>query len=322
MATTSGGRQVLAMAVDLGGTKLLAGLVGPRGRIVASRVYPVRADNRRAVLAQLATMTRDIGDAVPPGAVIRGLGVAVPGAVRSDGTVWAPNLEGWRRVPLARYLERATGLPTMVRDDRVTSLLGECWLGAAHAVRSAAFITIGTGIGVGFTADGHVWTGTHGVAGSVGWWALDRGPLAAAARRIGALESQVAGPAILRRMRRSGVGGTSARDLVEAARGGHRQATLLLHDIGCLVGLATANLVSLLDPELIIIGGGIAQAGNLLLGPIRAMVRTYAQPLARSVPIRRSALGVRASFFGAAALVHHAPIGNSSHPGGTHVGVS
>jgi glucokinase len=303
MAGRGGSSRRLAIAIDMGGTKILAGLVGPRGKVRAARRDAVVAASRDGLLRQLAAIIQDLRHAVPAGSSVAGLGVAVPGAVAADGTVWAPNLPGWRDVPLARLLERATGLRAIVRDDRLTSLLGEHWLGAARGVRSAAFITIGTGIGVGFMSNGQFWTGAHGVAGSAGWWALGQ-TRSRRASRIGVLESQVAGPAILTRMRRSRLPGASVRDLVLAARRGIPRAGKVLTETSGLIGLAIANLVSVLDPELIVVGGGVMQGGGLPLAPIRRIVRRYAQPLARAVPIRRSALGSRASFFGAAALVY------------------
>ncbi|TMJ08614.1 MAG: ROK family protein [Bacillati bacterium ANGP1] len=294
----------LMMAVDLGGTKILAGLISVDGRLVRELRRPVDAWNRSALLTQLVSVVREIQDHVPARGRLEGVGVAVPGAVRPDGTVWAPNLKEWRRVALADHLTKYTGLRAVVENDRLTSLLGEQWCGAARGVGSAVFITIGTGLGAGFMLDRHSFTGTHGVAGSIGWWVLGKDRTSARSAEIGMLEAAVAGPAILRRMRRAGISGSSARELVTAARRGDWRARAILKDVGELVGLAVANLVSLFDPEIVVLGGGVAQAGRFLLDPIRTAVRSHAQPLARSVRICRSALGTRASLFGAAALVN------------------
>lgn len=304
MAAGSRAKRRLVLGLDLGGTKILSGLISRRGDLVRVRRVPLTGRTREAVLVQLAEIVRQARGELPTDAAVEGIGVAVPGAVRADGTVWAPNLPGWDRVPLAAYLSQITGLRVVVQDDRLTSLLGECWLGAAKRVRNAAFITIGTGIGAGIMADGHLWTGAHGVAGSLGWWVVRGTSAGAAARRIGSLEATAAGPAMFRRMKQSGIVGQSAQDLVVAARRGNRRAQHLLEDIAHVIGLAVANLVSLLDPEIVILGGGVASAGRLLLDPIRVTVRRYAQPLTRSVRIRRSTLGTRASLFGSAAIVY------------------
>ncbi len=304
MAAGSRAKRRLVLGVDVGGTKILSGLISRRGDLVRSWNVPLTGHTREAVLAQLVDIIHQARAAVLVDAAVEGIGVAVPGAVRADGTVWAPNLPGWKRVPLAAYLSEATGLRVAVQNDRLTSLLGECWLGAAQRVRTAAFVTIGTGIGAGILSDGHLWTGVHGVAGSLGWWVVPGTPVGAAGRRVGMLEAAVAGPAIFRRMKQSGIGRRNAEDLIRAAQRGNRRAQNLFSDVAQVIGLAVANLVSLLDPELVILGGGVANAGRLLLDPIRAAVRKYAQPLTRSVRIRQSALGTRASLFGSAALMY------------------
>ena len=122
----------LMMAVDLGGTKILAGLISVDGRLVRELRRPVDAWNRSALLTQLVSVVREIQDHVPARGRLEGVGVAVPGAVRPDGTVWAPNLKEWRRVALADHLTKYTGLRAVVENDRLTSLLGEQWCGAAR----------------------------------------------------------------------------------------------------------------------------------------------------------------------------------------------
>ena len=236
----------------------------------------------------------------------------MPGAVRADGTVWAPNLKGWTRIPLAEPLSRQTGLRVIVDNDRVTSLLGERWCGAARNARDVAFVIVGTGVGVGVLVGGRPCRGARGVAGSMGWWTVSAGRPVSAAAAIGSLEAAVAGPAIVRRMKRARIKGSTPRDLVIAARRGDARAAAVIADVAERLGRAVADLVSLLDPELVILGGGIAQAGQLLLGPVRAAVRRQAQPFARSVPVVRSALGTRAGFIGAATLVYPDVLESSS----------
>jgi glucokinase len=303
MARSSFNRR-LALAIDLGGTKVLGGLIAADRRVLWERRYPVDPRGGKAVIGQLTGLIHDIERLIPRGAGLEGVGVAVPGAVRADGTVWAPNLQGWTRVPLAERLSQATGLRVTVENDRITSLLGERWCGAARNIRDAAFVIVGTGLGVGVMVDGRPCRGARGVAGSIGWWTASAGRPASGAARIGSLEAAVAGPAIVRRMKRARISGSTPRDLVIAARRGDARAAAVIADVAERLGRAVADLVSLLDPELVILGGGIAQAGHLLLGPVRAAVRRQAQPLARSVPVVRSALGIRAGFIGAATLVY------------------
>lgn len=294
----------IALAIDLGGTKVLGGLIAADGRVLWEQRCAVDPRGGERVTAQLTELIQDIERRIPRGERLEGVGVAVPGAVRADGTVWAPNLKGWTRVPLAERLSRNTGLKVIVDNDRITSLLGERWCGAARNVRDAAFVIVGTGLGVGVMVGGRPCRGARGVAGSMGWWTVSAGRRGSAAAAIGSLEAAVAGPAIVRRMKRARINGSTPRDLVIAARRGDARAAAVIADVAEHLGRAVADLVSLLDPELVIVGGGIAQAGQLLLGPVRAAVRRQAQPLARSVPVVRSALGTRASFIGAATLVY------------------
>jgi glucokinase len=303
MRASSSDRRV-ALAIDLGGTKIIGGLVAASREVLWIQRYPVARGAPAAVLGQLIEVIRQAQSKAPRHVLLAGIGVAVPGAVRPDGTVWAPNLAGWTRIPLADELAEATGLPVTVENDRITSLLGERWCGAARGVRNAAFVTIGTGLGVGFMVDGHLCSGARGVAGSIGWWTLGRDGRDPRRMRVGTLEAAVAGPGIVRRMAQARIPGASPQELIVAARRGNRRARAVIREVGDLLGSAVANLVSVLDPEVVILGGGIAQAGRLLLDPVVAAVRRDAQPLARSVRIVRSYLGTRASLMGAGALVY------------------
>ena len=311
MARPSSSRRI-ALAIDLGGTKVLGGLIAADRRVLWERRCAVDPRGGERVIEQLAELIHDAERRIPRGERLEGVGVAVPGAVRADGTVWAPNLKGWTRIPLAEHLSRDTGLRVIVDNDRITSLLGERWCGAARNVRDAAFVIVGTGLGVGVMVGGHLCRGARGVAGSIGWWTVSAGRPVSAAATIGSLEAAVAGPAIVRRMKRARINGSTPRDLVIAARRGDARARAVITDVAEHLGRAIADLVSLLDPEVVILGGGIAQAGDLLLGPVRATVRRRAQPLARSVRVVRSALGTRASFIGAGTLVYPDVLQSSS----------
>src|SRR2546428_4897076 len=194
----------LMMAVDLGGTKILAGLISANGHLVRELRRPVVAWNRSDLLTQLVSVVREIQDHVPARGRLEGVGVAVPGAVRPDGTVWAPNLKEWRRVALADHLTKYTGLRAVVENDRLTSLLGEQWCGAARGVGSAVFITIGTGLGAGFMLDRHSFTGTHGAAGSIRWWVLGEDRTSRSSAAIRMLYGAVRRPAIFMRTRCAG----------------------------------------------------------------------------------------------------------------------
>ena len=149
------------MALDLGGTKIAAGIVDGRG---ALRRRTIEAVERESAIDQIVRIVRDSE------ADIDAVGVAVPGLVRRDGTVWAPNLPDWDRVPLARILRRKLGVPVFVESDRNAAVLGEAWRGAARGKSDVVALIVGTGIGAGILSGGRLVRGSHELSGCVSEW--------------------------------------------------------------------------------------------------------------------------------------------------------
>jgi glucokinase len=246
---------------------------------------------------------------------IRAVGVGVPGAFDPTAEiVWAPNLPGWKKVPLRRLLEKALRRPTFVEGDRNVQALAEAWL-ATDRPRNLVFLTVGTGIGAGLIADGRLIPGTRGVAGAAGWLAIDS-KWRAEFGRIGCLEFLGAGPAVarlaenaLRKKARSLIrtiaekqgGEITAEVVAAAARRGDATARRVLEEVGSNLGRGVAGIISLLNPDVVVLGGGLASAGDLILRPLRRAARQWGQPLAtRQVRIVRSQLGEDAGILGAA----------------------
>jgi len=226
---------------------------------------------------------------------ISGIGVAVPGLVRRDGTVWAPNLKGWGRMPLAQRLKRALGLPVVVESDRNAAVLGEAWCGAARGKSDAIVLMLGTGIGAGILSGGHLVRGAHELSGCAGLMVVTE-TKGRTTQNAGQLESLAAGPAIAR-----AAGAINAEDVAEAARRGDRVAIDIYLEAGRMLGYGVANLVSLFDPEIVVIGGGLAKASDLFLDALRRAVKQQAQPIAASrVRIATSRLGSHANLLGVA----------------------
>jgi len=309
----------LALGLDLGGTKIAASVVDSSGELLSRVRLPTPASGVKDDLAALFDAAHS---AVASAGVlwenIRAAGVGVPGAfdpVRK--TVWAPNLPGWSKVPLKRWLERTLGRPTFVEGDRNVQALAEAWLGSGKAkrIRNLVFLTVGTGIGAGLIVEGRVISGTHGVAGAAGWMVI-RDQWDPLYGRMGCLEALGAGPAVTRLTQeafRAGPRGLIPKlakrrgarvtaDLVaEAARRGDPTAKRVLQQIGDNLGRGVAGIVSLLNPEMVVVGGGLAGAGELVLAPLRRAVRKWGQPLAaRQVRIVCSKLGEDAGVLGAA----------------------
>jgi len=299
------------LAADLGGTKLACALVTSAGRIVTRRTEKVDVSTRLAPVAQLARMARELRGEHSFTAV----GVAVPGLVRRDGTVWAPNLPGWTRMPLARELRRALRVPVAVESDRNAAVLGEAWRGAARGKQDVVVLIVGTGIGAGIIAGGRLVRGAHELAGCAGWLSVSESRAAAFAR-VGCLEALAAGPALARRARqelssRRIKAGLTSEAVAALARRGDLRAQRLFRDAGRWLGYGVADIISLFDPEVVVLAGGFSAAADLFLPELRSAVRERAQPLAaRQVKIAISRLGGDANLLGAARVAlsaHQSP---------------
>lgn len=302
------------LAVDLGGTKCSAAVVDRNGRIVCRRTVPVNLSSPSAPVRQIVQLARDLADGVKPKECFVAAGVAVPGLVRRNGTVWAPNLPGWERILLANRLHRSLGIPVVVESDRNAALLGECWRGAARSKSDVIVLMIGTGIGAGIMSGGRVIRGAHELSGCAGWLSVTLDDVSNALA-IGELESLTAGPGIANAARKrlqAGEGSSlsqfdlskiTAHEVAAAARQGDRLAFSVFHRAGRLLGFGIANMVSLFDPEVVIIGGGMAGAADLYFDSLRNAMLKRAQPLAaRQVKLVVSTLGDRANLLGCARL--------------------
>lgn len=302
------------LAVDLGGTKCSAAVVDRKGRIVSRRTASVDRRSPSGPVRQIVQLARDLAERARPRECFAAAGIAVPGLVRCNGTVWAPNLPGWDRIPLASRLKRALEIPAVVESDRNAALLGECWLGAARGKSDAIVVMIGTGIGAGIMSGGHVVRGAHELSGCAGWLAISPDSNSRHSG-IGELESLTAGPGIANVARKRlqegeasslsqfNVSKITAQEIAAAAREGDCLAVDVFRRAGGLLGLGIANIVSLFDPEIVIIGGGMAGAADLYFDSLHHAMLARAQPLAaRKVKLVVSKLGDRANLLGCARL--------------------
>jgi glucokinase len=285
------------VAVDLGGTKLAVALVDGNGQM--SKLTTLAVDTRSALapVNQIVEATRELIGANRLNVKVSGIGVAVPGLVRREGTVWAPNLKGWRRMAVAQRLNRALGLPVIVESDRNAAVLGETWRGVARGKSDAIVVMLGTGIGAGILSGGKLVRGAHELSGCAGWMVVSDA-YGTEARRCGQLESLAAGPGIAR-----AAGASNAQDVAEAARRGDPVAIRVYREAGRLLGHGVANLVSLFDPEIVVIGGGLAKASDLFMEALQKAAKERAQPIsAKLVRIVTSPLGAHANLLGVARL--------------------
>jgi glucokinase len=301
------------------------------GKIVARRTVPVDRASSSGPVVQIVQLAKHLAGGNNLANAYVAAGVAVPGLVRSSGTVWAPNLPGWEKMPLAKRLTRSLGIPVRVESDRNAAVLGECWLGAAQGKSDAIVLMIGTGIGAGILSDGRILRGAHELSGCAGWLTVTREDVDAA-QGSGELESLAAGPAIARaaqRRLRDGEASTlaeletskiTAHDVASAARKGDALAVDIFNRAGRFLGFAVANLVSLLDPEVIVLGGGMASVADLYLAALQKAMFERAQPLAaKQVKIVVSKLAKTVNLLGCARLVWQPGV-NASEPAVTRIG--
>jgi glucokinase len=287
------------LGIDLGGTKTALALVDEAGVVLARSKRPSHEGGRALAWGALGRWAAEtLRSANLAWSEIAGVGVIVPGIYDPrTGRAWAPNLWGPDEVALRDALAGELQAPVTIDSDRCGYVLGEQWLGAARGARDAVFLAVGTGIGAGILADGRLVRGTGGVAGAVGWLPIDP-RWQARYGEVGCFEAEAAGPALARRGRAA-----TAEDVVERARSGDPTALHAVAETVEALAMGIAGLVSALNPEVVVLGGGVMQARDLFLEPIRAAVPRWAQPFAaRQCRIEPTALGEDAGVLGAARL--------------------
>ena len=322
----TGGTPRWIAGVDIGGTNLRAGLVpfaGGEPAVVMGG--PTRAGEGAArVIARTVEMVRAAMDAVEVREEgVAGAGIGAPGPLdRERGVVIeSPNL-GWHEVPLQDMVAGRLGLPVAVENDANCAAYGEWWLGAGRGARRLVGLTLGTGIGGGIVLGGEIYHGASDAAGEAGHMTvhLDGRPCACGSR--GCVEAYASGPAIAARAIEGleAAGDTVLATLVaedpalvtseavcEAAAAGDGHAARILAETARILGVAVANLVHLFNPDVIVIGGGVAAAGDLLFDPLRAEVHRRAfRSAAAACRIVPAELPDTAGIIGAAAVLKRA----------------
>lgn len=304
-----------AVGVDVGGTKIAALRIDPSGRVLERVTRSTPADDMGATLAGLVDAARDV-----LGPRVTAIGVGAAGLVdrRTGVLAYAPNL-AWRDADIPRTVSEALGLPVVVDNDCTTAAYAEWRLGSARDVDDVLYVGVGTGIGGGLILGGRLHRGAVGFAGEVGHVVVDPdGPPCGCGNR-GCWETVASGGAITRDGRRavsrhahSSIAERAGGDpravtgalVADAARAGDPAARGILAEVGTRLGEGIAGLVNVLDPHLVVVGGGAVQAGDLLLAPARvAYARTVeGRELRPQVPIVPAALGPEAAAIGAALL--------------------
>ncbi|MCO1597291.1 ROK family protein [Micromonospora sp. RHAY321] len=316
-------------AVDLGASSMDVEVVN--GRLEPVAHYAEAADIRNGPKVTLQRVNELLHKARVDGAYERldAVGIGVPGPVsfRDGVPVSPPIMPGWDRFPVRELLSREHGCPAVVDNDVNIMAIGERHGGVAHSVDDFLFVKIGTGIGCGIYLTGEVYRGTDGCAGDIGHIQVDsHGPMCSCGN-VGCLEALFSGAALAKdaiAAARSGAspalaerlalrGAVTALDVAEGAVEGDVSCIQLIRDGGRRVGGVLAGLVSFTNPSMIVIGGGLAQLGHILLAEIRSVVYRRSLPLATgNLPVVLSELGGRAGVAGAAVLASDVAFGEAS----------
>jgi len=287
----------------VGGTKIAAGLAHRDGRIIACQRAPTAQAGGAQVVSQIIALVGDVlQQAIASPGELAAIGVALPAVIdQARGMVlWAPNIPGWQQETLvAQPISQAMRVPVSLHYDGHAWVAGEWWCGAARGAADVALLAVGTGIGGGLILGNRLYRGRVGVAGAVGWWVADRPQACGRTASEGWLESLASGPAIAR-----AAGQGTAEEAFAAARAGDARAQQAAAQAAQVLGAAAANLVSLVDPEVVVFAGGVMVGGADLLFPgISDVVRREAQPqIARQVRLVTAELGEDAAWLGAARL--------------------
>ncbi|MDP9330781.1 MAG: ROK family protein [Actinomycetota bacterium] len=304
-----------AIGVDIGGTKTAAVRIAADGSVSAREVRPTPADDMSATLDTMVETARAVLDPE-----VRAVGIAAAGLVESGSGVlrFAPNL-AWRDARLVEFVGAALELPTVADNDATAAVWGEFRCGAGQGHEHVLYVGVGTGIGGGVVAGGRLLRGAHGFAAEIGHVIVEPGGHLCGCGNRGCWETVASGSTILRDGRRAIsrhshsmlveiAGGDPARVtgemVTEAALAGDATARGIIVEVGHRLGEGIAGLVNILDPEVVVVGGGALAAGDLLLEPARAaFLEAVEAPDHRpEVPIVAAALGNDAGGVGAALL--------------------
>ncbi len=313
------------VGVDLGGTNVRAAVLDRDTEKVIARSENIPSMANEGVAHTAAQIAHAVESALTAAAVAKrdvlGVGIAVPGHVKAvEGMVkWAPNFKDqWKDVPIAKLVETTLGVPVKIGNDANLAALGEFRFGAGRSVRHMSMVTLGTGIGGGIIIDGRLLEGHDGGAGEIGHMVVNPGGRGGNSA-FGSVEGESQRDAIVERAARkiqegyeTSLGARVDYDrfaltpaiIAEEAEKGDAIAREVFEETGYYLGLCVTNLINLFNPQMIVIGGGIAQAGELILEPIRrTATATAIRSLAKTCQILPAELGDNAGIYGGAAIV-------------------
>lgn len=311
----------MRIGVDVGGTNIAVGLVDNSGHILATGSRPTRAERGyEAIAKDIAELSLEliersnfsIND-------VEAMGIGVPGVADSEKgiVIRAVNLY-WTKVPLAKEIKKYINLPIYMDNDANVAALAEGVFGAGRGSKTSVTVTLGTGVGSGFIVDGKVYNGAHHFAPELGHIVIGNNGVKCNCGKIGCLETYASATALIRegkkaveednnslilKLANGNIDNISAKNVIDAAKQYDEKAVKIFNDYVKYLAIGIVNIINILDPDVIILGGGVANAGDFLIKPLKKEVAENI--LFKDLPyadIRKAELGNDAGIIGAAIL--------------------
>ena len=303
--------------VDVGGTTVKMGFFETDGRLIDKwEITTDTADNGKAVLPDIAkAIDNKLAQEGISKSDVEGVGIGVPGPVRGDGVVNGCVNLGWGVINVAEELGRLTGLTVKVGNDANVAALGEMWQGGARGSKDVVMVTLGTGVGGGIIVDGHVVAGFNGAGGEIGHVTVNNDEIEPCnCGQYGCLEQYASATGIVRMAKRKlaktgdetslrNFAELTAKDIFDEAKNGDSVALGLVDELGEILGSALSNIACVTNPEVLVIGGGVSKAGQILLDTIRKHFKETSFHACRDTRFELASLGNDAGIYGSMQLV-------------------
>lgn len=275
----------MKIGIDIGGTNLAGGVVNDKGQVVIIDSIPTQAqEGYAAVLKRIITLVEKLKEAAKeefPEESITAVGCGVPGICKNGVVLNAPNIF-WKNEPLAKDLSEAVGLPVTLINDATAAAVAENRFGASKGTKDAVTYTLGTGVGGGVIVNGHVVNGKHGVASEFGHTLHGPNFYTCNCGKDGCLETYASATGLIKRHKHEVENGvessvnpenSNAKDIIDAAREGDEASVIAFETLTDKLAESISNMIDILDPEIFVIGGGVAHAGDFLFDNITEKVK-------------------------------------------------
>lgn len=303
--------------VDIGGTSIKMGLFETSGKLLDKWEITTRKEKKgQFILPDVAdSIEAKMAEKGISGEEVQGIGIGVPGPVNSEGVVNGCVNLGWDVVDVKTQMSAVTGFPVQVGNDANVAALGEMWQGGAKGSRDVVMVTLGTGVGGGIIVNGKIVAGFHGAGGEIGHMTVDKQePDSCNCGRKGCLEQYASATGIVRMAKRklavtetatclSNIPELTAKDIFDAAKAKDAVAMELVEELGRILGMALSNIACVVNPETIVIGGGVSKAGSILTDTVQKYFAEAAFPACKATRFALAGLGNDAGIYGCMQMI-------------------